>query len=363
MHGKACDQSSNFLSLLARLGGGGGSASEVEVFIVIVLCVIQGVNMQLKFRHIEIFKAIMITGTVTGAAQILETSQPTISRELSSFENNIGMLLFERQKGRLKPTAQGMALYSEILKAYDGLARVSEAAKSIKLGLREKISVVSLPVLSQTILPASLARFMQLYPDVNLSLTTHDSPDIEPLISSQAYDIGLTECLSAPLGTTTEHLTDVDEVCVLPPGHPLSSFNCIDPRQLSEYPFIHLAPNDPYRHQLDRVFSQLGVSRSSIIEVDNAATICQMVLSGVGVSIINPLVANIYASQGLTIRRLTVSVPFSITLVRPLQRGASLVVNHLVDCIRSTSQALCMQYRSDMREVEPMNNLIDGMAV
>lgn len=308
--------------------------------------------MQLKFRHIEIFKAIMITGTVTGAAQLLETSQPTISRELSNFESSIGMLLFERHKGRLKATVQGMALHSEILKAYDGLARVSAAAKSIKLGLREKISVLSLPVLSQTILPASLARFMELYPDINLSLSTHDSPDIEPLISSQAYDIGLIEGVNAPLGTTTEHLTDVDEVCVLPPGHPLSAFTHVDPRQLSQYPFIHLAPNDPYRHQLDSVFAQLGVSRSSIIEVDNAATICQMVLSGIGVSIINPLVADTYASQGLTIRRLTVSVPFSISLVRPLQRGGSLVVDHLVECIRSTSHALCMHYRSDMRQAE-----------
>ncbi|MFJ4388692.1 LysR family transcriptional regulator [Pseudomonas soli] len=311
--------------------------------------------MHLKFRHIEIFKAIMITGTVTGAAQILETSQPTISRELSNFESSIGMRLFERYKGRLKPTAEGMALHSEILKAYDGLARVSAAAQSIKLGLREKISIVSLPVLSQTILPTSLARFIERYPDINLSVTTHDSPDIEPLISSQAYDIGLIEGVSAPLGTTTEHLTDVDEVCVLPPGHPLSVFPQIDPLQLSHYPFIHLAPNDPYRHHLDSVFAQLGVSRNNIIEVDNAVTICQMVLSGIGVSIINPLVANIYASQGLVIRRLTVSVPFSVSLVRPLQRGASLIVDHLVECIRSTSHALSMQYQSGRRETTPGN--------
>ena len=62
-----------------------------------------------------------------------------------------------------------------------------------------------------------------------------------------------------------------------------------------------------------------------------------MVLSGIDVSIINPLVAKTYLSQGLVIRALSVSVPFSVSLVRPLQPGASLIVDHLADCIRTTS--------------------------
>ncbi|MDO7926851.1 LysR family transcriptional regulator [Pseudomonas sp. KFB-139] len=296
--------------------------------------------MSFTFRHIEIFKAIMVTGTVTGASLALETSQPTVSRELSKFEESVGMRLFERSKGRLKPTAQGMALHSEILKTYEGLARINAAIQSIKLGVREKVNIISLPVLSQTILPASLARFIECYPDINLSLTTHDSPDIEPLLSSQAYDVGLIEGMVAPMGTTLEHLMDVNEVCILPPGHPLSTEPVIDPRLLSSYPFVHLAPNDPYRHQLDSVFAKLGVFRASIIEVDNAAVICQMVLNGIGISIINPLVANTYLSQGLVIRPLSISVPFSISIVRPQQPGASLIVDHLVDCIRITSNEL-----------------------
>ncbi|KRP67567.1 LysR family transcriptional regulator [Pseudomonas orientalis] len=293
--------------------------------------------MKIIFRHVEIFKAVMVTGTVTGAALALETSQPTVSRELSRFEDIIGMRLFERSKGRLKPTAQGMALHSEILKTYEGLSRINAAALSIRLGLREKINIISLPVFSQTVLPASLARFLQHYPDINLSLSTHDSPDIESLLASQVYDIGLIEGMKAPLGTSIEHLMDVDEVCILPTGHPLSAHTVIDPRALSNYPFVHLAPSDPYRHHLDGLFAKLGVSRTSIIEVDNAAAICQMVLSGIGVSIINPLVAKTYLSQGLVIRPLSVSVPFSISLVRPLQPGASLIVDHLADCIRTTS--------------------------
>jgi DNA-binding transcriptional LysR family regulator len=296
--------------------------------------------MNIIFRHIEIFKAIMATGSVTGAALALETSQPTVSRELARFEESVGMRLFERSKGRLKPTAQGIALHSEILRIYEGLSRINAAALSIRLGLREKINIISLPVLSQTILPTSLARFLERYPDISLSLTTQDSPDIEPLLSSQAYDIGLIEGMTAPLGTTVEHLMEVDEVCILPSGHPLSVQTVIDPRSLSNYPFVHLAPSDPYRHQLDSVFAKLGVLRTSIIEVDNAAAICQMVLSGIGISIINPLVASTYLTQGLVIRRLSVSVPFSISVVRPLQPGASLIVDHLVDCIRITSKEL-----------------------
>ena len=54
-----------------------------------------------NLRHIEIFHAVMTAGSLTEAAHLLHTSQPTVSRELARFEKVIGLKLFERVRGRL----------------------------------------------------------------------------------------------------------------------------------------------------------------------------------------------------------------------------------------------------------------------
>ena len=60
----------------------------------------------LTHRHVEVFRALMIAGSVTRAAELLHTSQPTVSRELARMEHSIGFPLFERIRGRLRPTMQ-----------------------------------------------------------------------------------------------------------------------------------------------------------------------------------------------------------------------------------------------------------------
>ena len=57
--------------------------------------------MNFKFRQVEIFWAVMTTGSATAAAEMLHTSQPTVSRELALFEKNTQLELFRRQAGKL----------------------------------------------------------------------------------------------------------------------------------------------------------------------------------------------------------------------------------------------------------------------
>ncbi|MBW8832014.1 MAG: LysR family transcriptional regulator [Burkholderiales bacterium] len=68
----------------------------------------------LTHRQIEVFRTVMATGHVTRAADRLGSSQPTISRDLARLEQVLGMALFERVRGRLRPTARAQALLAEV---------------------------------------------------------------------------------------------------------------------------------------------------------------------------------------------------------------------------------------------------------
>src|SRR5258708_21111610 len=86
----------------------------------------------IKIRQVEAFRALMQRHTVTRAAQTLHVSQPAVSRLLADFEAGVGFTLFERQQGRLVPTAEARVLYEEVERAFVGLDRISHAAQPIR---------------------------------------------------------------------------------------------------------------------------------------------------------------------------------------------------------------------------------------
>lgn len=80
-----------------------------------------------NLRHIEIFHAVMTAGNLTEAARLLHTSQPTVSRELARFEKVLGLTLFERTRGRLHPTVQGLRLFEEVQRS--GMGWIASSAR------------------------------------------------------------------------------------------------------------------------------------------------------------------------------------------------------------------------------------------
>ncbi|ENG7540538.1 LysR family transcriptional regulator [Salmonella enterica] len=280
-----------------------------------------------NLRHIEIFHAVMTAGNLTEAARLLHTSQPTVSRELARFEKVLGLTLFERTRGRLHPTVQGLRLFEEVQRSWYGLDRIVSAAESLREFRQGELSIACLPVFSQSFLPPLLPPFLARYPDVSLNIVPQESPLLEEWLSAQRHDLGLTETLHAPAGTTRSELLTLNEVCVLPCGHPLAARTVLTPDDFQGENFISLSRQDNYRQLLDTLFAEHQVKRRMVVETHSAASVCAMVRAGAGVSIVNPLTALDYAASGVTVRRFSIDVPFTISLIRPLHRPASELVD------------------------------------
>ncbi|MBZ7334132.1 LysR family transcriptional regulator, partial [Klebsiella michiganensis] len=276
-----------------------------------------------NLRHIEIFHAVMTTGNLTEAARMLHTSQPTVSRELARFEKVLGLTLFSRTRGRLQPTVQGLRLFEEVQRSWYGLDRIVSAAESLREFRQGELSIACLPVFSQSFLPPLLQSFLSRYPQVNIQIVPQESPLLEEWLSAQRHDLGITETLHTPAGTQRTELLCLDEVCVLPPGHPLAQKSALTPQDFEGENYISLSRTDSYRQLLDSLFNEYQVKRRMVIETHSAASVCAMVRAGVGISVVNPLTAMDYASSGVVIRRFSVSVPFSVNLVHPLHRPSS----------------------------------------
>lgn len=284
----------------------------------------------INFRHIEIFHAVMTTGNLTEAADMLHTSQPTVSRELARFEKVLGLTLFERSRGRLHPTVQGLRLFEEVQRAWYGLDRIVSAAESLREFRQGELSIVCLPVFSQSFLPALLQPFLSRYPGVSLQIVPQESPLLEEWLSAQRHDLGLTETLHTPPGTERLPLLTLNEVCVLPQDHPLTAKSVLTPEDFQGENYISLSRTDSYRQLLDSLFNEHQVKRRMVVETHSAASVCAMVRAGVGISVVNPFTALDYADSGVAVRRFSVAVPFTVSLVRPLHRPRSALVDAFI---------------------------------
>jgi DNA-binding transcriptional LysR family regulator len=131
----------------------------------------------------------MTTGNLTEAAQMLHTSQPTVSRELARFEKVLGLKLFERTRAGFTRRCRGY-LFEEVQRSWYGLDRIVSAAESLREFRQGELSIVCLPVFSQSFLPMLLQPFLARYPEVSLTIVPQESPLLEEWLSAQRHDLG-----------------------------------------------------------------------------------------------------------------------------------------------------------------------------
>jgi DNA-binding transcriptional LysR family regulator len=295
----------------------------------------------LTHRHVEVFRAVMTAGSVTGAAEALSTSQPTVSRELSRMESLLRLDLFDRVRGRLQPTAQAYALFDEVQRSYAGLERVADTALRLRQFTEGQLSLACLPAFAHALLPGACARFQAANPGVSVSVNPYESPLLEERLAAQAHDLGVTEHDSALAGAHATLLLELDEVAVLPAGHPLLARRRLAASDFAGQSFVSFHPRDRYRQGVDKVFAEAGVDRQLAVETDSAVAVCAMVAHGLGLAIVNPLTALALAgSGGIAVRPLAFSIPFRVFGVRPAHRPGNPLVARFEAALAAESAAL-----------------------
>ena len=279
--------------------------------------------MRPTLRQLEVFRAVMASGHVTRAAEQLGSSQPTLSRELARLEQVLGFALFDRIRGRLRPTVRAVALMEEVERAYVGLDRIVATATALREFAEGRLTLACLPALGHALLPDAARRFLAAHPRAGLSIVPVESPLLEQALAEQRYDLGLTEALLAPPGTTLQVLLEADEVAVLPGDHPLLAKRVLSPDDFQGQDFVSLGGADPYRLSVDAMFASRRVARTMRVEAGSAVSVCALVRQGLGVAIVNPLTAMELAGPALHVRPISVAIPFRVGLVQPERRAPS----------------------------------------
>ncbi|PCI53143.1 MAG: hypothetical protein COB36_13690 [Alphaproteobacteria bacterium] len=278
----------------------------------------------MRLRHIEVFHAVYLTGSASGAARALNVSQPSISKVLKHAEDQLGFQLFDRAKGRLIPTQKGTKLFDEIEPVFEKINDLKAFAAKLAITKKGRLRFAMTPAFSLEIAPKAIAEFSKLHPDVIIEVETLHASEVIKALQEEAIDIGLV--FDAPYVPTIEStiIGKTDFVCVAHTHLKLPRGDEIRLQDLKDFPLITLNEKSILGRllsaQLSDAFSGPVDSRI-IVETYHVAK--RLVQQNAGIAIVDKITAFSGDTSNLQFKNLANKIEISIGLVSRLNEPLS----------------------------------------
>ena len=258
--------------------------------------------MSMNLRQIEVFRAVMTTGSIRGASQLLFVSQPAVSRLLSHTESRVGFSLFERIKGRLYATPEGKKLFHEIERMYQGVQRVNELAQELAENRQGMLGIVSSPSIGQMMIPQAIAAFREQHPQVKLTFQyLGHGPLKERLLNHQA-DLGVTILPVEHPNLQATPLSQGQLVCICPYNHPLARLDTLTLADMRAYPLISYDRSTPFGLVVEQLYQSSGETLRAAIEVGSPQNACSLVQAGAGIALVDEFSVRSWPAHQLVVR-------------------------------------------------------------
>jgi len=258
--------------------------------------------MSLNLRQIEVFRAVMITGSISGASQLLFVSQPAVSRLLSHTESRVGFALFERIKGRLYATPEAKKLFREIESVYAGVQRVNELADELREHREGILNLVSSPSVGQMVMPQAVARFRETHPGVKVTFQyLAYAPLLERVLNQQA-DLGVTILPVEHPNLEASQLGSARLVCICPYDHPLARLATLSVADLMPWPLVSYDRATPFGRMVAELFESAEETARIAVEVGSPQNACSMVQAGAGIALVDEFSVRSWPSSRLVVR-------------------------------------------------------------
>ncbi len=293
------------------------------------------VENRITLRHLEAFRAIMVRKTVTGAADMLEVTQPVVTRLIADLEERIAIPLFTRTKGRLIPTPEAALLFKDVEQSLIGIERIANAASSIKSLKLGRLEIAAAPSMALSFLPKAMASFTREHPDAVVSMQMHSSATVLDLVQQDRCDLGFA---MFPMRTTrlgnSETLVSAKMVGVVPVNHALANKRLLRPEDFEGENYISLIPLMEARMKIDSLMLSYGVRRKINTETQTTATVLKLAEAGAGISIVDPLTASGYTGSQLKFIPFEPAIINDYSIVISHRNASTLILKPFIDHAR-----------------------------
>lgn len=230
----------------------------------------------------EVFYAVVESGSLTKAGEILNLTQSGVSHAITSLENEFGFSLLIRGRSGIYLTSNGERMLNyirDILTLNDRLKQEAAAISGVEVGV---VRIGTFTSVATQWLPHIIKQYEKSHSGINLKLYEGDYATLEQWISSGVIDCGF---LTYPISKTLEFfpLKKDKMLCILSDQHPLHIQDEISFKQLQEEPLI--MPKEGWDNEIKQILKENNIKPNVKFEVSDDQTILAMVKNNLGISV------------------------------------------------------------------------------
>lgn len=266
----------------------------------------------MNLRHIEVFHAVYVNGSVSAAARMLNVSQPSVSKVLRHAESLLGFALFHRTAGRLVPTEDAHTLFGEVAEIQDRVYALREASRNLKRGSGALLKVSALPAIALDALPSTVAQFLRTHRDVKFDLQTIHHEDLLRRLYERETDLAI--AYAVPPGSALGHrrlgggeLVVLYREVDMPAAPPRVDIGVLEGR-----PLISLAASGPIGQLFSAEVQARGLALDEVVSARTFHIATALVRQGVGLTVVDNFTAQASLAPGLAMRPLANPLRFDV---------------------------------------------------
>ncbi len=219
--------------------------------------------MTFDFR-LQVFHTVAKRLNFTRAAEELFISQPAVTRHIQELEQQFRVKLFERNGTRIRLTDAGQRLLQHTEELFAIYRNIEFDMSSLTQRQSGRLFLGGSMTTAPYIIPPILARFHGRYPDVEVSLITGNTQQIEQALEQQEIDLGIVEGHSRHSSISyTEFMKD-EIVLVSNPAHPLAKKASIRPEDLTRIPLLLREPGSGTLEVVAHALKGIGIKLSQL---------------------------------------------------------------------------------------------------
>ncbi len=270
--------------------------------------------------------------SMSAAAGVLNTSQPSVSRQIQQLEAELGLELLVRQRNRIIAfTEAGQAILAMATRLICEMENIQSYAAD-RSGQQGRLTLATSHLHARFTLAKPVVVFNRAHPRVTLHMRQVEPNAITRLVAEGEADIGISteratdhsSLFLVPLGTLHRSL-------ITPKGHPLARARSITLADIAQFPIVGYNERSRTGELLGSAFREAGLTPRNVVSGSDADVIKVYVAAGLGVAII-PAAALDGSPAGLVARDVTRLLPRTQTVLS-LRRNAFLP-RHLVAFIQ-----------------------------
>ena len=241
--------------------------------------------------------------SITKAAKKLFISQPSLTLSIQNLEKELGVELFERNRGSLALTYAGQLYYDWALSTLHARERLSDRLSDIREESSHLIRLGISPHRSAILLPVILPRFYELFPASEIFLEEKPAYQLRTLLEEEKLDLMIDVPHPDTLGYVNTFLAEEHLVLAVPASYmdqytqfsPTASMITLDPAAASpdvvplqlfqDFPFFMLSDPQNLSALSRRIYESAGFMPQTRLVCNNIFTALNMVQKQLGIVI------------------------------------------------------------------------------